>query len=346
MRAFVEIDHVTHFQTLHTALELKDRFANDCYIQICAFAQDPLFSGEHGWENRRLMEEALAKYGGAGRGIEALGTTPYVEDSGEATERNTRWAILTALKHNLHLDFHLDYNISPGTRATVWDVVRNLRELPDRTRGTSWPSLTDKTVAIGHCTRLTIFTDEEMKRLAAQLREAGLPVSFVGLPTSDLYMMGRPGEGDWSGQRPRGTMQLTTMSKPPFELNCAMGINNVGNAFTPYGTADPLMLACWAVGLYHAGTVDDASLLYELVSTRARKAIGLTPWHERTGLEMKEGDVVNGHGQELLLFENKSAPFVLAGSGTEVPRRTRRTVQDVVWDPPSVETRKIVSNDH
>lgn len=43
--------------------------------------------------------------------INVLGTTPYVETIGEASLKTKQWAVRTALKYSLHLDFHNKYNI-------------------------------------------------------------------------------------------------------------------------------------------------------------------------------------------------------------------------------------------
>ena len=88
-----------------------------------------------------------------------------------------------------------------------------------------------------------------------------LPVYFVGLPTSDLFMMGRPGEGEEGKDRQRGTLQLLHMAKK-WGLRVAMGVNNVGNAFTPWGSADPLGIAGAGVGVYQDGTAEGADMLY------------------------------------------------------------------------------------
>ena len=331
MRAFVEIDHAVGLRCLEAAVALKKRFEKDCFVQICAFAQDPIFSGEHGYANRALLEKALAEHGDA---VDVLGTTPYVEADHTTAVRNIEWAVHAALQRNVHLDFHLDYNLDPEKEAAVWDVVRLLSK-------TEWPRKTDKKVVLGHCTRLTLFPRPALRRLALEIERAKLPISFVGLPTSDLYMMGRPGKGERDGvggiggERPRGTLQIPMLIREPYYFDCAIGINNVGNAFTPWGSADPLRLACLGVGIYHAGTVADAELLYECVSTRARRLIGLDSVDR---LEVREGDAVGGG--EWLLFENHDVEMKLPGSGTTVPRRLRQTVQDVVWDPPGVESRK------
>ena len=199
MRAFVEIDHAVGTKCIEAAIVLKKKFAQDCFVQICVFAQDPIFATEHGEYNRALMEKVLEDYRAD---IDALGTTPYVETSQEKAVQNISWAVEKALDKKLHLDFHLDYNLDEKRQSNVWDVIRILREQ-------QWIKKADKTIVLGHCTRLTLFSDYEINLLAFEIHEAKLPISFVGLPTSDLYMMGRPTEGTSQLQRPRGTLQVS-----------------------------------------------------------------------------------------------------------------------------------------
>ena len=116
-----------------------------------------------------------------------------------------------------------------------------------------------RTIVLSHCTRLTLFSAEEWHSL--RTRVADLPISFIGLPTSDLYMMGRPDEKALSGQRVRGTLQVPEMIEK-YDLKGAIGVNNIGNAFTPQGNCDPMSLVSMGVGLYQAGTKKDTELLY------------------------------------------------------------------------------------
>ncbi|KAL8879694.1 MAG: hypothetical protein Q9192_008181, partial [Flavoplaca navasiana] len=44
MRAFVEVDATVRFKCLDAGLSLKQQYRDACFIQICVFAQDPLFS--------------------------------------------------------------------------------------------------------------------------------------------------------------------------------------------------------------------------------------------------------------------------------------------------------------
>jgi Amidohydrolase family len=338
MRAFVEVDHVTKFLCLEVASTLKERFVEACHVQIVAFAQDPIFSSENGDENRRLLEQALEKKDKLG--IDVLGTTPYVETDTQSAHRNIEFAIQTALTHDLHLDFHLDYNLDSSRQPMIYHIIDSLKKH-------EWleNSRSKRTIVLGHCTRLTLIPDSEMRDLATNIRDSGLPISFIGLPTSDLYMMGRPEasksshENACSQNRPRGTLQVMQMIKD-YGLSCAISLNNVLNPFTPPSpsSADPLYLANLGVGLYHAGTEEDAATLYECISSRARRAIGLDAG-EDAGLEIKAGDEIGRFGRGLILFEEYGEVEV---AGVKVQGRGVRSVRDVVWCPPEIGRRKVL----
>ncbi|KAJ5491202.1 hypothetical protein N7539_002769 [Penicillium diatomitis] len=319
MRAFVEVDHTVRHVCLEAAVRLQDHWKDACEVQIVCFAQDPIYSTDHGPQNRSWMEQALKQYPQVG----VIGSTPYVEATIAAAKQNIDWAVGSALEMGKHLDFHLDYNLESGKEALVWYVLDTLRE-----RG--WTSATGKRVMLGHCTRLTLFTDEEWSRMAQMIHKHDLPVSFVGLPTSDLYMAASSPE-KCPHNRSRGTLQVPEMIRK-HGLDAVIGVNNVGNAFTPWGSLDPLALACLGVGIYQAGTQDDARLLYECVSTRARAAIGLAS--SRQGVELQERMQA-----DLLVFHQLD----LTGCGTIRPRRT---VAEIVWDPPAPVSRDLVIRGH
>ena len=155
------------------------------------------------------------------------------------------------------------------------------------------------------------------KEIITQINLHNLPISFVGLPTSDLYMMGKPKGSGGGGERVRGTLQIPQVIKK-YGLDGAISINNVGNAFTPQGSCDPLSLASMGIGLYHAGTKADAQLLYECVSTRAKAAIG----HPTEPFTI-------GADADFVLFDIGGNEEVLLSR-----QRGRRTLQEIVCDPP------------
>jgi len=88
--------------------------------------------------------------------------------------------------------------------------------------------------------------------------------------------MGRPEKSSGGGQRVRGTLQVPQMIQK-YGVNAAMGINNVGNAFTPHGSCDPLSLASLGVGVYQAGTNAESDVLFvRLVITLFNLANGIS----------------------------------------------------------------------
>lgn len=249
MRAFVEVDMGVRFKCLDAGLKLKEQFKDRCDIQLCVFAQEPVLSrGNNHPEGAALIEEALRL-----DGVDVLGSTPYVEEDEHLMRANVNWAVSTALKYGKHLDLHLDYNLDPKASAMVEYVVEVAKER-------DWiKNSCGKKIVLGHCTRLTLFNAEEWHSIRTRI--ADLPIYFVGLPTSDLYMMSKAENETSSSQKVRGTLQVPEMIER-YGLNGAIGVNNVGNAFTPQGNCDPMSLASMGVGLYQAGTKKGTELLY------------------------------------------------------------------------------------
>ena len=298
IRAFVEIDAVVETQCLEAGLQLKSAVEQQCLVQICIFAQVPIFSDSEKDKEGSVVRTLLDRQSNMD-GVDVIGSTPYVEADREKMQKNVEWMVEMAIQKHVHLDFHLDYNLDPNQEPMVWFVLQTLKEKRWNEKNPG------KTIVLGHCTRLSLFSDQEWKKLVEQIGD--LPVSFVGLPTSDLFMMRTP-------ERTRGTLPIPSMIKD-YGLNACISVNNIGNAFTPQGSCDPLSLACSCIGVYSAGTKEDAEVLYECVSTRAREAIGLGRGDKRVDTEIREGDEA-----DLLLFGSEKHAW-----------RTRREVSEAVY---------------
>ncbi|KAF2840186.1 cytosine deaminase protein-like protein [Patellaria atrata CBS 101060] len=293
MRAFVEVDRVVQLKCLTAGLILKKEFIGRCDIQICAFAQLPLFSGYDGDDNNcNLLAEAATRYG-----VDVLGSAPYVEENEQNMVRNVYFISKLAVTHGKHLDFHMDYNIDSSSEPFIWsafEVVKSNRWFCNASKG--------KLLTFGHCTRLIFFNTEEWIRLRHMTRN--FPISFIGLPTSDLFMMR-------SASKVRGTLDILEMIKA-YGLKAAISVNNVGNAFTPQGNVDPLSVACLGVAVYQAATKEDTEILFESVSTRAKRAIGL---------RSASLDISPGEPADFVIFDAVDASW-----------RNRKSISEVVYD--------------
>ncbi|KAK3116679.1 hypothetical protein LTR53_002726 [Teratosphaeriaceae sp. CCFEE 6253] len=154
MRAFVELDVGVGTKCLDAGLDLKRKAESSCLVQVCAFAQLPLFSSspndEDGNVIRDLMESAAYK-----EGVDVLGSTPYVESDRRKMEQNVAWLFDLAIEHNKHIDFHLDYNLDPAIEPLVWHVVATAKNKDWTIRNAN------RTIVLGHCTRLTLLSDSQ-----------------------------------------------------------------------------------------------------------------------------------------------------------------------------------------
>lgn len=209
------------------------------------FAQDSLFlpgdNTDYPGENYDILSQAVKK-----PGVEVVGSAPYVEASIAQAKVNIRLLLELAWQRKLHVDFHLDYNVDPNSEPLVWYV---LEELQTRLSTGRWRK--DMLVTIGHATRLTLFTDEEWSRFRQTVEENHIPITLVGLPQSDMYMMGRTME-----HPQRTTLDVPKLAKV-HRIRVAMSVNNVDNAFTPQGSVDPLLLCPLAIALSQACTNTD-----------------------------------------------------------------------------------------
>ncbi|EPT05239.1 hypothetical protein FOMPIDRAFT_125332 [Fomitopsis schrenkii] len=260
MRAHVEVDKTVHTCCLDTGLKLKDEFRAICDVQICVFAQDPLFdheADEHPGENYNLLREAVTR-----EGVQAVGSAPYVEPTTEQARRNIDLVLQMAYAQKLHADFHLDYNLDASTEPLIWYLLQQVRQ---RKKTGEWHD--GAHVCVGHATRLSLFSTEEWARYHAMVEGDELPVTLVGLPPSDMYMMGRGLPG-----RPRATLNVPRLAKE-YGVGVGMAVNNVENAFTPQGVVDPLALCPLGVAVFQDGTEMGCRTLIEAVTITARVAI-------------------------------------------------------------------------
>ena len=274
MRAHVEVDETVHFACVDTGLRLRKLFRDVCHVQIAGrqrsrlcifhvvanafrtpvFAQEPLFASANDDRpglNYVLMQTAIRRHG-----VEAVGSAPYVEPSISHAKRNIELIFDLAFDAGIHVDFHLDYNLDPNAEPLIWFVLDQLRQ---RIQSGRWRAGCH--VCVGHATRLTLFTPDEWAALRAALVDERLPLTLVGLPPSDLYMMGRGLD-----YAPRGTLNVPRLATE-HGIRVAMAVNNVENAFTPQGPVDPLGLCPLGVAVFQAGTkIDCRTLLVSFLS--------------------------------------------------------------------------------
>lgn len=279
MRAHVEVDIYVGMACLEVALRLKEEFKIACHVQIAGmdsliyaisavcvdsatrpvFAQEPLFTSALEVEvgsNYRLLQEAAER-----PEVEVIGSAPYVEPTISQSKQNIALILELAGRRGVHADFHLDYNLDPTSEPLIYEVVSQANKLRPYwlpvTEAVDDAAIPRKRITIGHATRLQLFTPEQWKDLAYIIGD--LPITFVGLPNSDLYMQGRGDMNEPLGA-PRGTLRVPYIARN-YGFQMAMSVNNIENAFTPQGSVDPLALCTLGAAIFQSATPADIRTL-------------------------------------------------------------------------------------
>ncbi|KAH8114332.1 Metallo-dependent hydrolase [Phellopilus nigrolimitatus] len=250
MRAHVEVDRTVRSACIDAGVKLKRAWEGVCDVHIALFMQDPMFDAPEDTrpgENAALLRAAALQYAGA---YSAIGSAPYVERTRAQQLANIELVLTLARERGADrsaADIRAHRHTSGSTAGRSACVGEPLRSGTHRgslsSRPHNWPDL--------------------------RARIGDLPIYFVGLPQSDLYMIGR---GD--AHAPRGTINVCAL-RAAHGFRVAMAVNNVGNAFTPQGAPDPLGLCPLGVAVYQDGTVAGCRDLLEAVSIGSKRAIGL-----------------------------------------------------------------------
>ncbi|KAF8158383.1 hypothetical protein B0H34DRAFT_708561 [Crassisporium funariophilum] len=339
MRAHVEVDTSVGFACLEAAQKLQSEYNARCDVQIAVFAQEPLFASSEDTvpgSNFSLLKEAASR-----SGISVIGSAPYVEPTIGQAKANIGLIFDIADTHNLnHVDFHLDYNLDPNSEPLIYEVITQLKERYERgsSTGKGIPScdsidstaeqLTTRRscprITIGHATRLQLFSPAQWNDLAESIQD--LPITFVGLPQSDMYMQGRAFVDDPLGA-PRGTLRVPHIARN-YGIQIAISVNNVENAFTPQGSLDPLSLCAFGVAVFQAATPDDIRSLARSVTSTSKQVLGLKPMsHDLVPGVGDQADFVVLHGRKTLQSALLNPPYdrTTIKGGRVVARRVGMT---------------------
>ncbi|KAJ7784598.1 hypothetical protein B0H16DRAFT_303541 [Mycena metata] len=282
MRAHVEIDTTVEFLCLQVGLELCKAFSNTCDIQLAAFAQEPLFNTADATEPGRNYD-LLVQAAGT-QGVHVVGSAPYVEPTTEQAKANIALVLKLAQEHGHYVDFHLDYNLDPASEPLIFEVISAAKRL-------SWSR--ELNITIGHATRMQLFTPAQWRDLVVAIGE--LPIIFVGLPNSDLYMLGREASSTPLGP-PRSTLRIPYIANE-YGIEMAMSTNNLQNAFTPQGSVDPLSLCTLGVALFQSATLEDLRTLVRSVTLTSKRALGQKDVPEELSVSTNDrADFVILHG--------------------------------------------------
>ena len=242
MRGHVEVDPIVGLRGVEAVLPLRAEYADRLDLQLCAFAQEGILKAPG---TEALLREALRA------GADLVGGCPYNDTDGPA---HVDRVFALAREFACDVDFHADFADEP--------VHRHVDVIVDRTERHGWQGR----VAIGHLTELAACDPTEQARIAGRLRATGTAV--ITLPATDLYLMGRQ---DVRNVR-RGLTPVRRLLAAG--VTVAAATNNVQNAFTPAGNADPLLLTFLLVVGAHMGGDSGMTAALDMVTVAPARILG------------------------------------------------------------------------
>lgn len=264
IRAQPDVDVIQGLIGVETALELKEEYRDLLDLQIVAFPQEGILKSPGTVE---LLEQALRL------GATVAGGCPYNELTRADTERHIDIVFDLAQKHGVPVDLHADFadDMSDARFGVAGYVARKAIETGYRGR-----------VSLGHVTSLAALSAEEAKPIIELLHEAD--VHIVTLPATDIYLGGRKDERN---QR-RGLTPVRRLRDGG--VNVTFASNNIRNAFTPFGKADPLLIGNFLAHLAQFGTPENQAYVLEMGTHCAARAMGIA---EDYGLKVgRQADLV------------------------------------------------------
>jgi len=244
VRAQTEFDPDLGLVGLEVLLELRSTYANRVDLQVVAFPQEGIHQAP-GTED--LFHEALRM------GADVVGGVPYNDRSAEE-HIDTCFAL--AKRYGRPLSFHQDFADDATSLSVEYLAQRTIAEgMQGR-------------VEIGHATALGALPPPRLAAICDLLGEAD--ISVITLPLTDLHLGGR---ADSHNVR-RALAPVKALLAAG--VNVAAGANNLRNAFTPFGTGDPLLTALTLIPAAHLGGEDTLPRVLDLVTRNAARAIGFT----------------------------------------------------------------------
>jgi cytosine deaminase len=250
LRTQPDVDPIQGLLGVETMLELRQEYGNLVDLQIVAFPQEGIIKAPG---VRELMIEAMRL------GADVSGGCSYNEPSWEDTKRHVDTVFDVAEQFGAPVDFHADFaDDSSDPRYTAASYIA------DQTIARGMQGR----VSLGHMTSLGALTAEEAKPIIERLAEAN--ISIIALPATDLYLGGRK---DPASPR-RGIAPIRRLRSAG--VNVAYSTNNVRNAFTPFGKADPLQMGSMLAHVAHMGSPDDQAFILAMATTNAARAMGVS----------------------------------------------------------------------
>ena len=220
VRSHVDANPETFDRNFGVMCELAEDWRGRIELQLCPFTS--LFSGTEWFDT--LAAAAAAQ--------PASGVLSIFVPPGGELDAALDDVFEVAKRHEVELDFHVDENLDPASRAldaVARAVLRHSFERP---------------VLAGHCCALSVQPDDVVDATLDRVAEAGIGV--VALPLCNAYLMDRH-----AGRTPRQRGIAPVHEMRARGIPVALASDNVRDGYHAYGDLDLAQLFREAVRMMH-----------------------------------------------------------------------------------------------
>jgi cytosine/creatinine deaminase len=250
IRTHVDLTLTGRLTSVAALIEVRERLRGLVEIQVAALCAWPSI-GDIGTNQRSLVRDAIDL------GIDVVGGCPHLESDPAAANDNL---LTLAAAAGLPVDLHTDETLNPDMLA--------LEDLAERVVASGFAH----GVVASHCVSLSLQSEHRQREVAEKVAAAG--ISVIALPHTNLYLQGR----DNQVCMPRAVTAVRALRAAG--VNVAAGGDNLQDPFNPVGRGDPLETAGLMMMAAHVLPGD----ALEMVSTAARRAMGLAPSDDRVAV--------------------------------------------------------------
>ena len=233
IRAFADVDTKARLEGVKALLQVREEFRGILELQVVAFPQDGVVREPGAAE---LVGEAVAL------GADVVGGIPWIEYTDAAAREHVRRMFEIAVANDRPVSMLVDDAGDPGLRTLEMMAVAAI--------DTGWQGR----VLAHHARAMALYPDPYFQKLAALLRQAGMPV------VTDPHT---------------GPLHARVRELLAAGVVVCLGQDDVSDAYYPFGRNNMLEVAFLASHLLWMTTEDDMERLYDMITVDAARAMGL-----------------------------------------------------------------------
>lgn len=246
IRGFADVDTTGGLVGIRALLRLKERYAGELTLQVCAWPQEGIYRDPGCAE---LMEEAMRL------GADVVGGVPSYEFTDATMREHVNFCFELAKRYDRDIHMLPDDSDSPLARSLEYIAVRTIEETYQGR------------VTTGHCSALSAYDHAHADYVIDLVKQAGITIgsnSHIG-----LVLGGRADRGLVR----RGITRVTELIAA--DVNVVAAQDDVDDPFYPFGKPDQLEVAQYMAHVAHLTLEAGFERVFDMVTVNAAKAMRL-----------------------------------------------------------------------